>query len=69
MRVLAKDLAEAARKDAARKDEEIEVRGWVHRIRDMGKITFVILRDRSALAQLVFDGKPVDNVFSRLNGL
>jgi nondiscriminating aspartyl-tRNA synthetase len=56
MRVLAKDLAAAARQGG-----EIEVRGWVYRIRDMGRITFVILRDRSGLAQLVFDDKPVDS--------
>lgn len=33
---------------------EIEVSGWVHRIRDMGGISFVVLRDRSGIVQLVF---------------
>jgi nondiscriminating aspartyl-tRNA synthetase len=50
MRVLAKDMADAA---AARPGTEVEAAGWVHRIRDMGGISFVILRDRSGLLQLV----------------
>ena len=50
MRILAKDIADAARH---RPGEEIEVSGWVHRIRDMGGISFVVLRDRSGMAQLV----------------
>jgi nondiscriminating aspartyl-tRNA synthetase len=50
MRVLAKDMADSA---AARPGAELEAAGWVHRIRDMGGISFVILRDRSGLLQLV----------------
>ncbi|MDR1588113.1 MAG: aspartate--tRNA(Asn) ligase [Treponema sp.] len=58
MRVLAKDVMAAAKSDP---DAEIQVSGWVHRIRDMGGITFVVLRDRSGLLQLVFNEKPVDS--------
>ncbi|MDA8425219.1 MAG: aspartate--tRNA(Asn) ligase [Treponema sp.] len=47
MRVLAKDVA-------ARSGEVVEVSGWAHRIRAMGKLSFVVLRDRSGMVQLVF---------------
>jgi nondiscriminating aspartyl-tRNA synthetase len=48
MRTLTKDIASQIGKEA-------ELVGWVHRIRDMGKIRFVVLRDRSGTAQAVFD--------------
>jgi nondiscriminating aspartyl-tRNA synthetase len=38
--------------------QEILVKGWVHRIREMGKVNFVLLRDRSGFLQLVFNQKP-----------
>jgi nondiscriminating aspartyl-tRNA synthetase len=50
MRVLAKNVIEAAKRNPG---ADIEVFGWVHRIRDMGGVTFVILRDRSGTVQLV----------------
>ncbi|MDR2210536.1 MAG: aspartate--tRNA(Asn) ligase [Spirochaetaceae bacterium] len=57
MRVLAKDIAKIAQTGPG---AAVAVSGWVHRIRDMGGITFVLLRDRSGLVQLVFNEKPVD---------
>lgn len=33
--------------------KEVQVRGWVHRIRELGKISFILLRDVSGIAQLV----------------
>jgi nondiscriminating aspartyl-tRNA synthetase len=54
MRILARELAEAA----AGPGGEIEALGWVHRIRDMGGVNFIILRDRSGLIQLVLNEKP-----------
>jgi aspartyl-tRNA synthetase len=34
----------------------VTVRGWVHTVRDMGKITFVDLRDQTGLLQIVISG-------------
>lgn len=49
MRVLARDVA-------GHVGEEITVQGWVHRIRELGGISFVLLRDRSGMVQVVYEG-------------
>lgn len=36
---------------------EVKVAGWVHRVRELGGVSFVLLRDRSGLVQIVFSGK------------
>jgi aspartyl-tRNA synthetase len=36
--------------------EEVTVRGWVQTVRDMGKITFIDLRDHTGLLQVVVPG-------------
>ena len=46
-RVLAADLA-------AHVGEQVTVEGWLHRRRTLKSVTFLILRDRSGLAQAVF---------------
>ncbi len=42
---------------ASKTDQEVELSGWIHRVRDLGGISFVLLRDRSGIVQLVYDGK------------
>ena len=51
MRVLVKDAF-------AKTGENVELKGWVHRIRNLGKVVFVILRDRTGMIQLVFESDP-----------
>ena len=38
---------------------EVTVAGWIHSIRKQGKITFLILRDRSGIVQLITEGSMV----------
>ena len=45
-RILASDLTREA-------GREVRLGGWVHRIRDFGGIRFLVLRDRSGLAQVL----------------
>ena len=40
--------------------EEVQLMGWVHEIRDLGGIIFVIIRDRDGLIQLTAPSKKVD---------
>ncbi|MFP4114374.1 MAG: aspartate--tRNA(Asn) ligase [Spirochaetota bacterium] len=49
-RILVRDLAD-------HEGKEVRLAGWVHRIRELGAVSFVLLRDRSGLGQLVYDGK------------
>ncbi|MCG2634715.1 MAG: aspartate--tRNA ligase [Gammaproteobacteria bacterium] len=41
--------------DSSLVDQEIELCGWSHRRRDHGGVIFIDLRDRTGLAQVVFD--------------
>ncbi len=36
-------------------EKEVLVKGWIHRIHDLGRIVFVILRDKTGLVQLVLE--------------
>ncbi|MDR0663184.1 MAG: aspartate--tRNA(Asn) ligase [Spirochaetaceae bacterium] len=53
MRILAKDLKSAAEKG----EKNAVLSGWIHRIRELGAVSFIVLRDRSGLVQLVLDAK------------
>ncbi|MFP4509091.1 MAG: aspartate--tRNA(Asn) ligase [Spirochaetaceae bacterium] len=37
-------------------DVPVLVAGWVHRVRELGQVSFVVLRDRSGFVQVVYDG-------------
>lgn len=50
MRKLAKDLSQSIGK-------KVHVRGWIHNTRALGKLTFLILRDRTGLIQVVVEKK------------
>ncbi|KYH34989.1 asparagine--tRNA ligase [Clostridium tepidiprofundi DSM 19306] len=41
-------------------NEEVKISGWVHRIRKLGKIAFLLLRDRSGIVQCIVNTKEVD---------
>jgi len=66
-RTLAADVARVA-------GRRVALAGWVHRVRSLGNVTFVLLRDRSGLVQCVFEpGRPARNLTAesvvRLEGL
>lgn len=49
-RVLARELSNCL-------DKKVRVRGWLNNLRAMGKLGFLLLRDRSGLAQIVIENK------------
>ncbi len=59
MRILAKELQalKAGPEGALEAAGEVELKGWVHRVRELGGVSFVMVRDRSGIAQAVIQGK------------
>jgi aspartyl-tRNA synthetase len=37
----------------------VKIYGWVHEIRDLGSLVFLLLRDRTGLCQVVFNRSKV----------
>lgn len=37
--------------------QKVMMQGWIHRTRTLGQVTFIVLRDRGGLGQLVIEGK------------
>ncbi len=50
MRVLARELPNCVEK-------KVHVRGWLNNLRSLGKLAFLLLRDRSGLIQIVIENK------------
>ncbi|CAN5697325.1 aspartate--tRNA(Asn) ligase [soil metagenome] len=46
--------------------ETVHIAGWLHRYRQLGKISFLILRDRSGLAQIVVGNPVLQDEIARL---
>lgn len=43
-------------------NEEVTIAGWMHRLRDLGKIAFVLLRDRTGMVQCVVDKEQIARI-------
>lgn len=54
MRIVCRDIAHHT-------GEKIEVKGWVHRIRALGGINFILLRDRTGIVQIVAEQSIIDD--------
>ena len=49
-RVLARELT-------GHVDKKVRIRGWLNNLRPLGKLCFLLLRDRSGLSQIVIENK------------
>ena len=51
------------------KDQQITLAGWVQRVRNLGAMTFIDLRDRYGITQLVIDEKSTEELKQLVNQL
>ena len=48
--------------------QEVVIAGWVHEVRNIGKIVFILLRDRSGIAQVIGkEGVVSDDIIKSMN--
>ena len=50
-------------------DDKIVLSGWVHRVRKMGGMTFIDIRDRYGVTQLSFDQEVNEELYNQANKL
>ena len=46
--------------------QQVRIRGWIHTLRSLGKIHFLIVRDRKGLSQVVIQDKEEFNKIKQL---
>ena len=52
------------------KDEEVVLMGWIHEMRDLGGIIFILLRDRDGVTQVTAPSKKISpELFEELRKL
>ncbi len=50
-------------------NETVKIEGWIHRIRKLKSISFIILRDRTGLVQCVIENKSIENLSLRVESV
>ena len=54
---------------AANVNETVTLAGWVQKVRNLGAMTFIDLRDRYGITQLVFNQTENETLFNQANDL
>jgi nondiscriminating aspartyl-tRNA synthetase len=50
-------------------NEKVQIKGWIHRIRKLKSVTFIILRDRTGLVQCVINNKEINDMDTKLESV